>query len=123
VKVFFGRLGAISQDMAVTEEGVRGHQQQRQRPASISCIPKMDALWFCYSPVYQMTEYYREGTFDNCRHKWTELFGCISLKTKPQSQIQEILQERERAQQHIWEFRTPEEAGKHWKEEFGHLQD
>jgi hypothetical protein len=35
-----------------------------------------------------MTEYYREGTFDNCRHKWTELFGCISLKTKPQSQIQ-----------------------------------
>jgi len=39
------------------------------------------------------------------------------------SLLQEILQERERAQQHIWEFRTPEEAGKHWKEEFGHLQD
>jgi hypothetical protein len=37
-----------------------------------------------------MTEYYHEGTFDNCRHKWTELFGCISLKTKPQSQIQVI---------------------------------
>jgi hypothetical protein len=39
------------------------------------------------------------------------------------SLLQEILQEQEQAQQHIWEFRTPEEAGKHWKEEFGHLQD
>ena len=42
----------------------------------------------CAAPVYQMTEYYREGTFDNCRSKWTELFDCLSLKTKPADQLQ-----------------------------------
>lgn len=42
----------------------------------------------CAAPVYQMTEYYREGTFSNCRDKWSDLFDCISLKTKPAAQIQ-----------------------------------
>lgn len=40
------------------------------------------------APVFQMTEYYREGTFDNCRSKWGELFDCISLKAKPANEIQ-----------------------------------
>lgn len=31
------------------------------------------------APVYQMTGYYRDGTFDDCRSKWSE-FGAKSKK-------------------------------------------
>jgi hypothetical protein len=36
---------------------------------------------------------------------------------------QAMLEEREKKKPHLWEFRSPEEAAKHWNEEFGHLQD
>nr|PNR29423.1 hypothetical protein PHYPA_028116 [Physcomitrium patens] len=98
-------------------------QHEESKPARVSCTSKLDSLWFCYSPVYQMTEYYREGTFDNCRRKWSELFDCISLKTKRADEIKVILEERGKQKPHIWKFRTPEEASQRWKEEFGHLQD
>ncbi|KAI5063779.1 hypothetical protein GOP47_0020449 [Adiantum capillus-veneris] len=75
------------------------------------------------APFYQVKEYYREGTFDNCRSKWGELFDCFQLKTLPEAKSQEILQsrEREKMNDHIWQFYTKKEASAAWKRMFGHL--
>ncbi|KAL5576445.1 hypothetical protein UlMin_018144 [Ulmus minor] len=89
----------------------------------LSCSPCFDALWFCYSPVHQMQQYYRLGTLDNCTQKWSALWDCLSLKTKPSSEVQEILQSREKAKRHIWIQRTYQEATSHWKELYGHLDE
>ncbi|KAJ7522514.1 hypothetical protein O6H91_18G015300 [Diphasiastrum complanatum] len=98
-------------------------EPNKKKSTGFTCTRYFDALWFCYSPVYQMTEYYRDGTFDNCRGKWKDLFDCLSLKTKPLSKAQAIMEEREKSKPHIWQFRTPEEASDHWKEDFGHLEE
>ncbi|XP_015579838.1 uncharacterized protein LOC8266997 [Ricinus communis] len=99
--------------------------EEKEPPSSnrrLSCSPCFDALWFCYSPVHQMQQYYRLGVLDNCSEKWSALVDCLTLKTKRSSQIQEILDTRERAKPpHIWTFRTPEEASTHWKELFGDI--
>ncbi|GJP39547.1 hypothetical protein CLOM_g23907 [Closterium sp. NIES-68] len=50
-------------------------------PPKESCIKHMDAIWFCYSPVYQTTQYYREGAFDSCVGKWGDLWDCMLLRT------------------------------------------
>ncbi|KAG4129608.1 hypothetical protein ERO13_D09G092100v2 [Gossypium hirsutum] len=91
----------------------------------LSCTKCFDALWFCYffpsQQVHQLQQYYREGVLDNCYGKWSAPWDCLYLKTKPSSQLQEILEAREKAESHIWTFRTPEEAQAYWKQEFGHL--
>ncbi|OAY38134.1 uncharacterized protein LOC110626029 isoform X1 [Manihot esculenta] len=89
----------------------------------LSCTTCFDALWFCYSPVHQMQQYYRLGVLDNCSAKWSALVDCLILKTKKSSEMQEILETREKDKAHIWTFRTPEEASSHWKELFGHLDE
>ncbi|KAI4382284.1 hypothetical protein MLD38_008265 [Melastoma candidum] len=91
-------------------------------PRKLSCSTCFDAVWFCYSPVHQMQQYYRLGTLDNCADKWSALYDCLRLKTKRSSEVQEILEEREKAKPHIWTFRTPEEASAHWNRLFGHLE-
>ncbi|CDP06991.1 unnamed protein product [Coffea canephora] len=89
----------------------------------LSCSTYFDALWFCYSPVHQMQQYYRMGWLDNCSAKWNALFDCLNLKTKRPSELEEILEKREQANNHIWSFRSPEEAAIHWQELFGHLDE
>ncbi|KAJ4971854.1 hypothetical protein NE237_004953 [Protea cynaroides] len=89
----------------------------------LSCTTYFDALSFCYSPVHQMQQYYRVGVLDNCSDKWNALFDCLSLKTKRSSEMQEILEAREKTKPHIWTLRTPEEASAHWNELFGHVND
>ncbi|KAJ1376276.1 hypothetical protein SESBI_50114, partial [Sesbania bispinosa] len=54
----------------------------------LSCSACFDALWFCYSPVHQMQQYYRLGVLDNCSEKWRAMVDCFMLKTKPASQVQ-----------------------------------
>lgn len=34
-----------------------------------------------------MREYYRTGTLDDCRGKWSDFYDCISLKTNPASDV------------------------------------
>ncbi|KAL9261395.1 hypothetical protein AKJ16_DCAP03995 [Drosera capensis] len=75
------------------------------------------------TPVHQMQQYYRQGVLDNCFEKWSAVFDCLSLKTKRSSEVQEILEAREKGKPHIWSFRTPEEAAANWKETFGHLDE
>ncbi|CAI9781457.1 unnamed protein product [Fraxinus pennsylvanica] len=89
----------------------------------LSCTKHFDALWFCYSPVHQMQQYYRLGDLDNCSGKWTALVDCLSLKTKRSSEVEEIIESREKAKPHIWSFRSPEEAASHWNELFGKLDE
>ncbi|KAJ0965329.1 hypothetical protein J5N97_026467 [Dioscorea zingiberensis] len=88
---------------------------------SISCIKCFDALWFCYSPFHQMQNYYRYGDFDNCFGKWNALFDCLSLKTKRSSEVQEILEAREKTKPHIWTYRTVEEASANWWRMYSHI--
>ncbi|GMY15894.1 DUF3128 domain-containing protein [Fagus crenata] len=89
----------------------------------LSCTTYFNALWFCYSPVHQMQQYYRLGVLDNCSEKFNALFDCLYLKTKRSTEVQEILETREKAKPHIWTFRTREEASSHWRELFGNLDD
>ncbi|CAI5493426.1 unnamed protein product [Closterium sp. Naga37s-1] len=37
--------------------------------------------WHGAAPVYQTTQYYREGTFDSCLGKWGHLWDCMLLRT------------------------------------------
>ncbi|CAL9138674.1 unnamed protein product [Musa acuminata var. zebrina] len=87
----------------------------------LSCTKHFDALWFCYSPFHQVQQYYRHGEFDNCFGKWNALFYCLNLKTKKSSEVQEILEAREKAKQHIWTIRTVEEASVNWWMMYGHI--
>eukprot|EP00268_Persea_americana_P066914 TRINITY_DN915_c0_g1_i1.p1 TRINITY_DN915_c0_g1~~TRINITY_DN915_c0_g1_i1.p1 ORF type:complete len:103 (+),score=14.95 TRINITY_DN915_c0_g1_i1:143-451(+) len=57
----------------------------------LSCTECFDALWFCYSPVHQMQQYYRHGVPDSCSEKWSALFDCFNLKTKRSSEVQVCL--------------------------------
>ncbi|KAF3453102.1 hypothetical protein FNV43_RR03536 [Rhamnella rubrinervis] len=43
-----------------------------------------------------MQQYYRLGSLDNCSEKWSALVDCLSLKTKRSSEMQEILESREK---------------------------
>ncbi|KAK2383241.1 hypothetical protein P8452_38443 [Trifolium repens] len=87
----------------------------------LSCAACFDALWFCYSPVHQMQQYYRLGVLDNCSGKWRAMVDCLMLKTKPSSQVEEVLEAREKAKPHIWNFRTRYEASQNWQQLYGHL--
>nr|VDD40344.1 unnamed protein product [Brassica oleracea] len=108
----------------------------------VSCTKCFDALWFCYctwsnitsngngtgqgcAPFYQMQQYYRVGKLDDCTKKFSDLFDCLSLKTKTASEAEKIMEEQEQAEaaKHIWIMRTREEASCHWNETFGHLDD
>ncbi|XP_051135961.1 uncharacterized protein LOC127254744 [Andrographis paniculata] len=89
----------------------------------LSCTKCFDALWFCYSPVHQMQQYYRVGVLDNCSEKWSSLIDCLTLKTKRASEIEEVLKQRESNQNHIWTIRSPDEARANWNDIFGHLND
>ncbi|GMP88650.1 hypothetical protein CsSME_00040557 [Camellia sinensis var. sinensis] len=104
-------------------EMISEKEEEASVPQRLSCTTCFDALWFCYSPVHQMQQYYRLGVLDNCSGKWNALVDCLTLKTKRTSVVEEILETREKAKPHIWSFRTPEEAASHWKELFGNLDE
>ncbi|XP_010689984.2 uncharacterized protein LOC104903615 [Beta vulgaris subsp. vulgaris] len=101
-------------------EEVKANDAPRRR---LSCTPCFDALWFCYSPVHQLQQYYRVGVLDNCSEKWSNLYDCLTLKTKSSAKVQEILEIREKEKHHIWSFRTPEESAAKWNSWYGHLDE
>ncbi|XP_010520405.1 PREDICTED: uncharacterized protein C227.17c isoform X2 [Tarenaya hassleriana] len=87
----------------------------------LACTPYFDALYFCY--FHQMQQYYRVGKLDDCLQKFHDLFDCLSLKTKSASEVEKVLEAREKEKKHIWIMRTREEAVSHWNKTFGHLDD
>ncbi|XP_058752488.1 uncharacterized protein LOC131625662 [Vicia villosa] len=111
--------------MSSEKEALSSKEKRR-----LSCTAHFDALWFCYfcvfnvcspSSIHQMQQYYRLGVLDNCSGKWKAMVDCLMLKTKPTSQLQEILEAQEKSNPHIWNFRTRYEASKYWQERYGHL--
>ncbi|MED6144371.1 hypothetical protein PIB30_015153 [Stylosanthes scabra] len=107
--------------MSATEE--KEHPRRSTVKRELKCSACFDALWFCYSPVHQLQQYYRVGVLDNCSKQWKAMFDCLMLKTKKESEVQEILEARENSKPHIWTFRTPEEASERWHRLYGHLLD
>lgn len=53
----------------------------------LRCTKYFDALWFCYSPVYQMKQYYVYGTVDDCKGHWSKWFNCLKQKTKFKDEV------------------------------------
>ncbi|KAH7285147.1 hypothetical protein KP509_33G015500 [Ceratopteris richardii] len=92
---------------------------------SFITLQAINFVSFIGAPFYEVKEYYREGTFDNCRSKWGDLFDCFHLKTLSEARSQELLQsrEREKIQAHIWTFHTREEAATAWKRKYGQLDE
>ncbi|CAK9150511.1 unnamed protein product [Ilex paraguariensis] len=117
------------------EDGTYNHGERLEvtedfvRPISvltavlISRIAKLIVIHVLAAPVHQMRQYYRLGSLDNCSQKWNALFDCLNLKTKRPSEVEEILEMREKAKPHFWTLRTPEEAASQWEELFGHLDE
>ncbi|GMP88652.1 hypothetical protein CsSME_00040557 [Camellia sinensis var. sinensis] len=65
-------------------------EEEASVPQRLSCTTCFDALWFCYSPVHQMQQYYRLGVLDNCSGKWNALVDCLTLKTKRTSVVEAL---------------------------------
>lgn len=105
-----------AQDMEANGSASQGTLEEHQAPKhKESCIKYIDALWFCYSPVYQITEYYREGNFDSCLGKWRAFGDCMLLRTAAAPRIRAKQEAQEREMPHMWQFYTPEEAAVHWQ--------
>ncbi|KAB2614907.1 hypothetical protein D8674_021495 [Pyrus ussuriensis x Pyrus communis] len=60
------------------------------------CATYFDALWFLHSLPLS----FQLGSLDNCSGKWTSLVDCLALKTKRSSEVQEILETREKGKSH-----------------------
>ncbi|KAL8092509.1 hypothetical protein AgCh_034688 [Apium graveolens] len=104
-------------DPEIFEEIFGSSEEENEFGLIIGCGKDMLA------PVHQMQQYYRAGQLDNCSGKWSGLVNCLTLKTKRASEIEEILEAREKEKSHIWSFRTPKEAASNWEEMFGHLDE
>lgn len=79
-----------------------------------SCVKHFDALWFCYSPVFQLQQLYRYGEVDDCTRHWRDFYDCLKKRTKFADQVVE----KPKAEP-LWQLRTPEEASTFWQEQFG----
>eukprot|EP00243_Klebsormidium_subtile_P010683 TRINITY_DN5782_c0_g2_i1.p1 TRINITY_DN5782_c0_g2~~TRINITY_DN5782_c0_g2_i1.p1 ORF type:complete len:130 (+),score=8.56 TRINITY_DN5782_c0_g2_i1:84-473(+) len=107
----------------MSEPTTSGRDEEAQR-TRLTCTNRFDALWFCYSPVYQMTVYYQDGVIDSCTKKWSELYDCLKLKTKPRVEQEAILEAQEKDKEPLfWTYKSKEEARRDWTDRFGHLQD
>ncbi|KAJ3670188.1 hypothetical protein LUZ60_010512 [Juncus effusus] len=115
------RLAELASPQTRMEDGKAEEEKTEATRRRLSCTKCFDTLWFCYSPFHQMQQYYRHGEFDTCFAKWSSLYDCLNLKTKSLSQIEEILEEREKAKTHIWTHRTVEEASENWWRMYNHF--
>jgi hypothetical protein len=81
----------------------------------------LDVLYFCYSPVWQVSNLYKHGQLDSCAGKWGQLVDCLQLKAKPDSGVRARL-EAVTQQPCIWQLRTPDEARAFWATQFPELE-
>ncbi|KMZ67021.1 hypothetical protein ZOSMA_27G00680 [Zostera marina] len=98
----------------VEESSDGGEKKVPSGHKAMTCTQCFDAVWFCYSPVHQLQQYYRRGEFDTCFGKWNALYSCLKLKTKSKAVSQSILEADESTKSHIWKFNTVEQASAQW---------
>jgi len=82
-------------------------------------VKHFDAVWFCYSPVHQVQEYYRYGQVDDCLGHWSKLWACLKQRTKF---AEEAVHDPMKGKHPLWSLRSKEEAAGFWEQEFGHVE-
>ena len=85
--------------------------------APLNCTRYLDLLYFCYSPVWQVSQLYKQGELDSCTGTWGRLADCLKLKAKPDPAVRALL-EASTAQPCLWQLREPEEARVFWAAQF-----
>eukprot|EP00275_Glaucocystis_incrassata_P001393 EC122800.1.p1 GENE.EC122800.1~~EC122800.1.p1 ORF type:complete len:110 (+),score=2.32 EC122800.1:130-459(+) len=80
--------------------------------SSISCVSALDALYYCYTPRNQITNYYRFGTVDPCSEALQTAMFCLSCKwkwIKDPVLAKELWQEHKvktrKFDKHVWELK------------------
>ncbi|CAL8462553.1 g2086 [Coccomyxa elongata] len=102
--------GSVSTDSQRAASGKEANSRE-------SCIPHFDALWFCYTPGYQLRQYYRYGNVSDCREFWDAFYNCLKKRTAFADQVPDAPKHKP-----LWKLRTKEEAQEAWDREFGHLR-
>lgn len=64
-----------------------------------SCLPALDRLWFCYSPVYQFRYYYMNDTVDPCRETARAFFTCCRARLRSPERARQLYAEEARRRQ------------------------
>ena len=77
----FGHAGK-----SVSAAGARRMPDEAETRSSIVCTPYLDAVVACHSPLWQISELYKQGAVDDCKAKWTQLFDCAALRAKPDAE-------------------------------------
>lgn len=90
---------------------------EKEKEAPLNCTRYLDLLYFCYSPVWQVSQLYKQGELDSCTGTWGRLADCLKLKAKPDPAVRALL-EAATAQPCLWQLREPGEARVFWADQF-----
>ncbi len=75
-------------DLRLIEERTR----KVNEVVSQSCIPYLDAFFYCYSPANQISHYYFSGQIDPCTNNTDLVLTCFKLKgTRPLEEKEELI--------------------------------
>mmetsp|Transcript_968 Transcript_968/g.1486 ORF Transcript_968/g.1486 Transcript_968/m.1486 type:complete len:107 (+) Transcript_968:1440-1760(+) len=96
-----------------SEEWPKELLEETKEAPSFSCVSAFDALYFCYTPGYQLTNYYRTGRLESCQQTLRDFFFCLSCKwtsIKDPTQAKVAWEDRIKPlkvdpKQHVWEFK------------------
>ncbi|RKP00977.1 hypothetical protein CXG81DRAFT_3885, partial [Caulochytrium protostelioides] len=64
----------------------------------------------CFTPIPQVKQWYRHGTYRSCKKEREELMFCVGLTGKPKAEQQRRIKERQDAQRHLKMTQRPSQA-------------
>ena len=96
--------------MSDSEQGTSPPPPPARSQVPTSCTKAFDRVYYCYSPVHQSRNYYREGVFDNCRDRMKTFRMCVMSRLRPQEESEKLYELEERKKQAkkgqpVWEIR------------------
>ena len=97
-------------------------EEAYQLGAKENCVERIDALFYCFSPVHQVGTYYAFGLVDPCRTQMSDFYDCLRLKMnlsadEKRKLIRKMNQRDEFSPtKGVWEFR--EDPEKDWNKHF-----
>jgi Protein of unknown function (DUF3128) len=76
----------------------------------VSCTKAFDALYYCYSPVYQGKVYYQTGELDDCRGRLRRFRMCVMSRFRPEEESAKLYdavaqEEAKDSSPPVWELR------------------